>query len=55
MGEHCLQSLFDQINVRLRRRDAGLGLFLKRMQHVNRISHVHRVDSTERIAPMILD
>ena len=25
------------------------------MQHVNRISHVYCVDSTERVAPMLLD
>ena len=49
---NCLQSLLDAINVRLRCRGAGFGIVLKRMQHVNRISHSHCVDGMQCIAAM---
>ena len=32
-----------------------LDFFCERMQHLNRIRHVHRVDSTEGITAMIFD
>lgn len=52
-GKNCLQSLLDQIHIRLWCADAGLRLLLKRMQHMDRITDAHRIDSTKSIASVI--
>ena len=49
------QALFDQTQVRLRRRNARLGLLLKRVQHKNDRHEAYGIDCAEGIAAMICD
>jgi hypothetical protein len=45
-----LQALLDQFNLRLRRCDAALRLFLKRVQHEHAVGESERVRGTKRVA-----
>ena len=52
-GKNCFQPLFNQVYIRLRRRNTGFRLFLKRMQNMNCITYTHSVDRAKSIAPMV--
>src|SRR5712692_8531991 len=48
-----LQARFDQLNLRFRRLNSGLGLLLERMQSVYPLRQTNRVDCAICIAPVI--
>lgn len=51
--EHGFQPAFDNVHVRLRRRYAGLGLFLERVQHMDGVSDRYDIHRPEGVPTVV--